>query len=377
MVYFNGGPGAPSHGIYEYFKENPKEYPLALDIPFLYLDQRGTGCSGELPQVSTDLIGARRMALYGTRNIVRDSDAVRRKLLGGRPWNAFGQSFGGYILHRYMAMFPNSLENVFIHGSSLMNNGTEWVEYRISSQERIGKIYAQQYPADEKTLSEARSIFPSDFCLGTPSLTQCGPGLLDYFGWAYLLSPGGWPGLHASIEQILTPDHKINFEFLKKVGLSPSAEKADSMSDFLVAVVPSLEIPGGAGQPWSCKPAMAELTRNGKAPEKWIFNECRMELAATHYFDVLFPKIIGRDLISISAVERGLDMNPDLKFYLYSGEFDPMVPRESYSEEVRELGDRVQYMNSEKIGHNWADEPQLWLDFKAASLKRSGIRHHK
>ena len=85
----------------------------AQTLSMIYLDQRGNGCSDPYPAgpVNTQFttMTAQRLALYGSRSIVRDAEALRELLLGpGKSWSAFGQSFGGEIVHRYVEMLPQS-----------------------------------------------------------------------------------------------------------------------------------------------------------------------------------------------------------------------------------------------------------------------------
>ncbi|MBC7387218.1 MAG: hypothetical protein H7301_13785, partial [Cryobacterium sp.] len=140
IAYYNGGPGSSSHSAYQFFKTDHEislallSFPPAKNVPFLYIDQRGTGCSGSLPNVPITLAGAERLGRYGTRNTVYDSEAIRAKLFpDGRKWKLFGQSYGTAIVHRHISLAPYAVEKAFAHGLSMMSEGFRWSEFRLIS----------------------------------------------------------------------------------------------------------------------------------------------------------------------------------------------------------------------------------------------------
>ena len=87
----------------------------------LLLDQRGTGLSSPVTAQSLRSIGyARAQAEYlrhfRADNIVRDAEAIRRQLVGDRPWSILGQSYGGFCALRYLSAAPEGLEAALITG---------------------------------------------------------------------------------------------------------------------------------------------------------------------------------------------------------------------------------------------------------------------
>jgi hypothetical protein len=117
-LYLQGGPGfecspPKSHPLTEWFFK--KGYQM------LYLDQRGTGLS--TPIDAEILTNGRSVEEQGKRlkefradNIVRDCEAVRQALLGGkekeeeRKWTVIGQSFGGFCAVTYLSFYPEGLK---------------------------------------------------------------------------------------------------------------------------------------------------------------------------------------------------------------------------------------------------------------------------
>ena len=51
VIFFNGGPGYTSHGTIDYLESAKTKFGgnSELEIDFIYMDQRGTGCSTHFP----------------------------------------------------------------------------------------------------------------------------------------------------------------------------------------------------------------------------------------------------------------------------------------------------------------------------------------
>jgi hypothetical protein len=71
----------------------------------------------------------------------------------------------------------------------------------------------------------------------------------------------------------------------------------------------------------------------------------------------------GTDHLSIPDLVRSLQTNPGLGFYLYSGDLDSMVPKETFADEVAEAGARLTYRDFANSGHDgFYSEHQVALD---------------
>lgn len=360
IVYFNGGPGGTPHHAYTVFKT----FPAAAGIPFLYIDQRGNGCSSPYPTVSTNLAGAVRLGRYGSRNIVHDAEAIRHTIFpDGRRWSVFGQSFGAAIVHRYIAIAPGALKKAFLQGDSLMNDGIAWSEDRMLSQKRIGDLYLNQFPEDEKIFASARAQLPADYCTGDGTSVTCGPALLDQFIGQSLAFPRNWASIHTTLGQMLTADGKLDPAFLA-ANLPATIDPNPSQGEFMVAVIPGRELPGGLLNTWSCQLAVPRLIDRGLDPSSWFYNECRGDLATRSTYDSFLKRIIEKDYLTIAQVANGLRDFPKLEMHLYSGELDSVAPREGFREEVARLGRRIYYSNIANIGHDWTNAPQIWADLR-------------
>jgi pimeloyl-ACP methyl ester carboxylesterase len=118
LLFLQGGPGgrSPRPGA-----DAPGWLGWALRrYRVLLLDQRGTGRS--TPQDRHTLAGlspqrqADRLALFRADAIVADAEALRRHLLGDRPWTLLGQSFGGFCTWTYLSQAPQGLAAAYVTG---------------------------------------------------------------------------------------------------------------------------------------------------------------------------------------------------------------------------------------------------------------------
>ena len=90
-----------------------------------------------------------RLSHYGSRGIVADAEAVRKKLLDEKPWIAFGQSYGSFIVHKYSVVAPQGLKAAFGHGSAITEDGYSRSFNRIKAQTRVLNEYFKIYPNDK------------------------------------------------------------------------------------------------------------------------------------------------------------------------------------------------------------------------------------
>lgn len=116
VTYLQGGPGGACPRPVErsgWIDEALRHYRIVL------VDQRGTGRS--TPLDSTIIArhgsgGGEFLTHFRADSIVRDLEAVRTQIYGGRRWAAIAQSFGGWIAMTYLSFAPQGLAAVYIHG---------------------------------------------------------------------------------------------------------------------------------------------------------------------------------------------------------------------------------------------------------------------
>ncbi len=152
LVFFQGGPGFGSPRPVT----NSGWIKRALqDYRVLLLDQRGTGLSSSVTAQSLRSIGdARAQAEYlrhfRSDNIVRDAEAIRRQLVGDRPWSILGQSYGGFCALRYLSASPEGLKEALITGGipSLTASADDVYRATYRRVAEKNRAYYERYPDD-------------------------------------------------------------------------------------------------------------------------------------------------------------------------------------------------------------------------------------
>jgi len=360
VVFFNGGPAGSSHSSYSVLQGAASQHNLS----FVYLDQRGTGCSDGYP-VEVTATGMKRLQQYASRSIVRDAEAIRVKLLGEKQrWHSFGQSYGGYITHRYVEEAPQGLTGAFAHGSSLMADTIEWITLRLLSQKRIVEEYFAKYPGDRDIITKARSQISDKKCFTDEESTICGSGVLDA-AVILLAFRNSWPTLHSNLSRILDSNGRINEAFLERwvSQLVFGVFANNAMPASAIWETENGIDPFDATDISYCHRVTQRLVERGEKPDTWDLNECRVLGGLKSPFDRLIGAIEKRDTFNLQNVEQSLSKHAELPFHLYAGEMDPVVPIETFTEEVKQLGERIRFTQFPTSGHEgFYTEKQVWKD---------------
>ena len=157
LVFFQGGPGSGSPrpmGNSGWLKRALKEFRVLL------LDQRGTGSSTPITAQTlrhlTPDAQADYLQHFRADNIVRDAEAIRKVMIGEKPWSILGQSFGGFCAMNYLSTAPEGLTEVLITGGiPSLTRPTDDV-YRATYPRVIAKnhAYYQRFPDDVQRVRE-------------------------------------------------------------------------------------------------------------------------------------------------------------------------------------------------------------------------------
>lgn len=365
VVFFNGGPGGSSHSSYPILDgKGDSTNAQSSKLTFVFIDQRGTGCSDPFPEgISAENVI--RLTRYGSRNIVRDAEAIRVKLLGENgKWKVFGQSFGGYIVHRYAEVAPEHALGFYAHGSSLMDDQVKWTRLRIQSQKRVADTYFQLHPDDEIALGVARGLIPRDRCFTDGEARICGPAVLDGLT-IYLGFHDDWDRLHSWIRHLLSREgtpriyEDVLISFIQEIVFGEYDD-----SGFMSAVISNYDMqPGLADTEKLCDQVYSQLQSQGETPLSWPINECRLLAAMKNTFDPLVQGMTHYDPLLLENFETALKNSPTTLFDLYSGQQDVFVPVETFADEVQALGSRIQYVNFPDTGHDgFFTEQRVWDD---------------
>ncbi len=141
LIFFQGGPGCkgsrPADWSSPWFGAALEKYRIIM------LDQRGTGRSTPLDNVTIPALGSRAGAwlrLMRADQIVGDAEALRRAL-GIKKWTVMGQSFGGFIITAYLSRFPEAIEKAYITGG-------------LPGLTKVNRIYEQTFAATARRCQE-------------------------------------------------------------------------------------------------------------------------------------------------------------------------------------------------------------------------------
>lgn len=367
VVFFNGGPSQSSHIPFGQFQTNAK----SSQIPIIYIDQRGTGCSSGYPDLQDENF-INRIQHYGSRSIVKDAEALRVHLLGPqKKWKVFGQSYGGFIAHRYLEIAPEGISSIYIHGNALMADWRLFYKQRLLSQKRIIENYFSIAPKDRELLIAIKKQIPESQCFENTSIKICGAAVIDA---AVLLLgfPSSWDNLHISLKSLVSSDGIINQNRLK-IFVQGFIFNAFSNNPVPLALIAKLELNSGDDID-QCSEAIKQIKADGDNPDSWPLNECRLS-QSIQYLKVdnessIIEKFKIKDFIDLKIIEQNLISHKNIHFYLYSGELDAYVPKETFTAEIQQLHHlkNFHYLNFETSGHDgYLTEATLWDDINTYS----------
>ncbi|MFB4315076.1 alpha/beta fold hydrolase [Actinomadura sp. 21ATH] len=154
LLFLQGGPGGkalrpPGRG--GWIGRALEEHRVVL------LDQRGTGRSTPVNRQTLASAGgpaeqAAYLAHFRADSIVRDAEALRHEINGGRPWSTLGQSYGGFITMTYLSLAPEGLRRSFVTGGLPTLTGTAEDVYRLTFDRTLEKneAYFARHPGDRE-----------------------------------------------------------------------------------------------------------------------------------------------------------------------------------------------------------------------------------
>ena len=161
LMIVHGGPGA-SH---DYFL--PYLLPLARHYRLVFIDERGSGQSQKLEDVSA----------YTVESMVEDVEAVRQALNLGRI-GLLGHSYGGVLAQAYALKYQKNLSHLILGSTFSSTRAMNEVLARIKqnmpaeARERVGKMETEglyghgkeyeknRYPADYMVAAWGDGYFP-------------------------------------------------------------------------------------------------------------------------------------------------------------------------------------------------------------------------
>lgn len=284
LVFFQGGPGfgAPRPDTtMEWIMRAIQDYRVLL------LDQRGTGLSSPinhqtLARFPTPDRQAAYLKHFRADNIVRDAEAIRRELLGDRPWSALGQSYGGFCITTYLSLAPHGLREAIITGGLPPIDHHPDDVYRYTYRRVRGKNqkYFERYPDDVQRVREIADFLASHD-VRLPNGDRFSVRRFQQLGMPFGASDG-FEKVHYLLEEACVegaPGREISFVFLRGCDQLMSFE-----SDPIYALLHEPIYCEGQAANWSAERIRAEYPEFNYAPDKpllftgemvypWMFDE--------------------------------------------------------------------------------------------------------
>lgn len=380
VLYFNGGPGASSHYSHLLFETTRKKFGLTENINYIFMDQRGTGCSSPGFTSGYSIKTLENLKWSASLGIVQDAEILRQHLLGKNTrWKIFGQSFGSYIVYRYIEKFPNSISKAYAHGYALGNSDYDASYYRILSQQTVLEKYFKLFPVDRnrltilnKYLSDSQKCF-----LNIHNQELCGYEILLPFINLLGFSTE-WTSLHVYLQRIV-PEKLVDETALKNY-VSQNVQGTMIYHDsekFMSVAENAVYFYNFAGLfDWNNKPndflkcskiynqIQQQNPKNGGA---LLMNECQAPIQ--YHYNEPIAELLGSKIdlstnqfVDIQTVNKNL-IDFKMPLYTYSGELDPFIPKQLFAQQIKLFGPKTNYTHFEFSGHEgFYTERKIYLD---------------
>ena len=366
VAYFYGGPLGVDHSSYKKFE------PLAaqLNLGFVYIDQRGTGCSDAVP-VGTDRVSLSRASLYDTSSVVKDAELIREIFLGKEAkWKVFGQSWGGAITSRYVYLFPKNLISAHNFAGTESESTAEFMYATMVQQQRVAKIFSQRHPRGMKALQMIKKAIQPDDCYQTQSHGKiCGSLIYQSLLDSYLGLPELWPQVEIDFIQFIKSNGRVDLAkifpaiaYIFDFFYSPSIAATNAVWRQQTRTFH----PSGS-LAYDCELAYGWLKAQGIDRNDLLMDHCMIVKASynrewTNILSQVVPAIPQRNLMSINKMINGLRSNPRLKYYLYSGGVD-IYDRGIFRYEQLKKERQISYTHFPNSGHfGYYTEARVWQD---------------
>jgi pimeloyl-ACP methyl ester carboxylesterase len=379
ILFLNGGPGGSSHSSYSLFDKKMAELQIKNNFDFIFMDQRGTGCSTPTYPFGADIKTLETLKWSASLGIVKDAEILREFLFGPKTkWKIFGQSYGAYIVYRYLEKFPASISKAYAHGNAIGVTNFDGSYFRILSQQTVLEKYFKNYP-DDRLRMNLLNLFLSDStkCFAN-SLNQqmCGAENLSPF--VYLLGFNtNWKFIHIYLRQIV-PEKSVddlalknyvsqnvsqNFYYRQTLPIDSTADQMTFFYNF-AGLYDWDSTPLDAIK---CEKIYARLKENKISTDQFLLNECMAPLQfkfKDQIADFLKLKIdlTNPQFTDSVTVNKNLSQYK-IPLYSYSGELDCFVPKQFFTKQLKLFGSKVIYRNFENSGHEgFYTERQIYSD---------------
>jgi len=353
LVYFNGGPASPSH-----FDCKPILDALGQEMRLVFFDQRGTGCSSLYPSGSTAET-VKTLMRYSSMAIVKDAEAIRKKILGpSSKWALAGHSYGSLVVHRYLQTYPESIEEAFAYNLAIGVTPAEESKAQIDSEKQLLREVPDNISAP---LKAARNAIPNNFCIRNEHGEICGPAILD----GGLIAALREPEARKYVEHIALENPYTTMSPLPKPDAAFSSRKENvdvSRAEHLISMITPIILNSDLERP----PLIAGTIGVIDGIYDFSDNDDKVPsidemLFSTHRFNsflrwnvnfIPLIKAVKADPPSLEAVHSVLQEHTRLRLHLYAGEIDTNSPTSTFGHEREQLGGLPNFSGSsgESVG---------------------------
>ncbi len=335
VAYFNGGPSYYSHARYRDFA---REKSLA-GRTMIFIDQRGTGCSTAYPEATPENMP--RFPHWTSRAIVQDAEAVRKTLFKNARWIVFGNSYGGLIVRRYLEVAPDGLERVVSHGFSPTTS--RWAqEPRTALAVENQREFVRLFPAMKDDLPKVNAYL-GEHCFKAPARKVCRDEIFHLLAIA-MSYVSEWPELAEDFHALV--HDKNSAKAFRKLGEKFYLNDLRPTEDISRAaqIIGLLEIEPEREE---CVNVNRRLAAAGIAADQALFANCS-SASARWTIESRLPA----DPVRVDLIKAALAARPALKFLVFAGAKDAIVPPELFVEEAKALGDLEQLEVLPNSGHD-------------------------
>lgn len=380
ILFFNGGPGFSSHSSVSQIESSIAKLEVKGQLDFIYIDQRGTGCSSPSFPIGASTEIFENLKWSASLGIVNDSEILREQLLGpGSKWKIFGQSYGAYIVYRYIEKYPASISKAYAHGNAIGMTDYDGSYFRILSQHTVTEKYLKLFTDDRKRLQALNQYFsdPTKCLQNTLNQSMCGYENMSPF--VYLLGfRDSWKYLHIYLQRIV-PESTVDEVALKNYVSqnvsqsfyyreSEAPEKWAERVTFFYNFAGLYDWDNTPLDAAKCNQIYVHLKEQHKlTPELLLLNECKAPMQF-NYQDQMAAFIKSKidltktQFVDLASVDKNL-LKFKIPLYSYSGETDCFIPKQYFNKQNKLFGKKVTYKNFETSGHEgFYTERQIYAD---------------
>jgi pimeloyl-ACP methyl ester carboxylesterase len=282
LVYLQGGPGGKA--------PRPVDRSGWLGVALeryrvVLLDQRGTGRSTPVDAVTIQRRGtpaeqAEFLTRFRADSIVRDAEAVRSTVYGGKRWATLGQSFGGFITLSYLSLAPDGLAACYVAGGIPGVPPVAAEVYRRTFPRVIAKSRAfySRYPHDVSTVAAIADLLASGE-VRLPDGDRLSVRRFQSLGGDLGMGPGA-QRLHWLVAEAFAEDGRLSDDFLQQVQVR-TAQRGGPLFWTLQESIYGDGDNGPIG--WAaeseaashpeCSPDSRPLLFTGEMTYRWMFDE--------------------------------------------------------------------------------------------------------